>query len=71
MNNTNFETYFETKWKAVLVETYSQEEAKRIYDYSMYRIGRVQLKAYQMCKAILTQWEALDIIVFSECNDSD
>ena len=45
MNNTNFETYFETKWKAVLVETYSQEEAKRIYDYSMYRIGRVQLKA--------------------------
>ena len=50
MDDTNFESEFERKWKAVLAEDNSQEEAKKIYDYSMYRIGRVQLKAYLMYK---------------------
>ena len=64
-------TIFEINYKSVLEEHNSKEEAQRIFEYSMYWIGRVQLNAYQSCRVILSQEQALDILIFSPANFTD
>ena len=64
-------TIFEIDWKTVLEEHNNKEEAQRIFDYSIYWIGRVQLNAYLSCKVMLSQEQALDILIFSPHNFTD
>ena len=64
-------TIFEITYKSFLEEHNSKEEAQRIFDYTMYWIGSVQLNAYQMCRVWLSQDQVLDILIFSPANFAD